>query len=167
LEDPLLPDSEQPQHTGVLFIITQQVQPAFRQQEMHSQQAWIISQHSLSPLVQVMQQPLSVGSHRHMPMVRLQKFTGMPLNSTQQLHMPPWSIVQRFCTMLAVTLSSQTQVILKPPVHFSSFRVQRGTIRKLVPIGTPVGAPVGLPNPETPMPGIPIAVRSIKSVLDM
>jgi hypothetical protein len=40
-----------PQQTGVLFIITQQVQPAAMQAVMQSQHAWIILQQSASPLV--------------------------------------------------------------------------------------------------------------------
>ena len=70
--------------TGVLFIITQQVQPAFSMHAMQSQQAWIISQHFGSPLVQVMQTPSSVISHLHMPMVRLQQQTIMPFIIMQQ-----------------------------------------------------------------------------------
>jgi hypothetical protein len=59
-----------PQHTGVLFIMTQQVQPAAIIVLMQSQQAWIILQHSVSPDVQVTMQPSLVISHLHMPMVR-------------------------------------------------------------------------------------------------
>ena len=62
----------------MLFIITQQVQPALSMQAMQSQQAWIISQHLASPLVQVMHTPSLVISHLHMPMVRLQQQTIMP-----------------------------------------------------------------------------------------
>ena len=46
---PLLADvcasQTEPQQTGVLFIMRQQVQPHFMQAEMQSQQDWIISQH--------------------------------------------------------------------------------------------------------------------------
>jgi hypothetical protein len=121
--------SEHPQAMGVLFIITQQVQPAFIMQLRQSQQAWIISPHLLSPEVQVMQMPLSVISHLHMPMVRLQQQTIMPFMVIEQLHMPPCSIVQRFCIMLHAIWSSHEQVIFMPPWHFSNFIVQRGTIR--------------------------------------
>jgi len=115
-----------------------------------------------------MQTPFSVISQRVIPIVRLQQLTGMPLSMTQQLHIPPASIVHRFCTMLQAILSSQTQVIFMPPVHFSSRTVQRGTISQFVPTGAALGAPMlGLPRPGTPMPGIPIPVRSIMSVLDM
>jgi hypothetical protein len=68
----VLQASVQPQQTGVLLIMKQQVQPRSMQQDMHSQQAWIISQQGWSPLVQVMVKPLSVISKRHMPMVKLQ-----------------------------------------------------------------------------------------------
>jgi len=37
--------SVQPQQTGVLLIMKQQVQPRSMQQARQSQQAWIISQH--------------------------------------------------------------------------------------------------------------------------
>jgi hypothetical protein len=121
--------SEHPHAIGVLFIITQQVQPAFIMQLRQSQQAWIISQHLLSPEVQVTQTPLSVISHLHIPMVRLQQQTIMPFMVMQQLHMPPCSIVQRFCIMLHAIWSSHEQVIFIPPWHFSNFIVQRGTIR--------------------------------------
>ena len=86
----------QPQQTGVPFIIMQQVQPAFIIVAMQSQQAWIISQHLASPLVQVMTQPSAVISHLHMPMVRLQQQTIMPFIIMQQLHIPPAIIEQRF-----------------------------------------------------------------------
>jgi hypothetical protein len=140
----------------------QQVQPSFSMQCMHSQQAWIISQHLASPLVQVMHTPSLVISHLQIPMVRLQQQTTMPFIMQQQLHMPPASIVHRFCTMLVAILSSQWQVIFIPPVHFSILSVHRGTIIQLVPAGIPVGAPiVGVPMPGIPMLWSPIPARSM------
>ena len=68
-------------------------------------------------------------SHLHMPMVRWQQHTIMPFIMQQQEHMPPWNIMQRFCIMLHAIGSSQLQVIFIPPVHFSIFIVQRGTMR--------------------------------------
>lgn len=47
----------------MLFIIRQQVQPAFIMAVMQAQQASIMAVHSGSPLAQVMQTPSSVGSH--------------------------------------------------------------------------------------------------------
>jgi hypothetical protein len=92
----------------------------------------------------------------------------MPLSVQQQLHIPPASILQRFCTMLVAILSSQTQVSLKPPVHFSTLKVQRGTIRKFVPGVTAVGVPtVGVPYPGKPTCGTTELVRSIIIVLDI
>ena len=41
----VLEASVQPQQTGVLLMVKQQVQPLSMQQERQSQQAWIISQH--------------------------------------------------------------------------------------------------------------------------
>jgi hypothetical protein len=157
-----------PQQTGVLFMSTQQVQPASTMVDMQSQQAWIIWPHWLSPLVQVIVTPFSVASQRHMPMVRLQVQTVIPFIRTQQLHMPPANMVQRFCTMLQAVLSSQTQVIFRPPVHFSSRTAQRGTISQLVPDGMPVGVPTADgPTPATPSPGMAIPARSIIIALDM
>ena len=118
-----------PQQIGVLFIMTQQVQPAAIMVHMQSQQAWIILQHSASPDVQVTQQPSLVVSHLHMPMVRLQQQTIMPFIMQQQEHMPPWSIMHRFCIMLQAIGSSQAQVIFIPPCTFSIFIVHRGTMR--------------------------------------
>jgi hypothetical protein len=141
----------------VLFIIMQQVQPALSMQVMHSQQAWIISQHLASPLVQVMHTPSLVMSHLHMPMVRLQQEHIMPFIIMQQLHMPPASMVHRFWTMLQAILSSHEQVIFMPPWHFSTLNVQRGTISQFGTIGMP--APGAIPGML--MPGIPIPVRSI------
>jgi hypothetical protein len=118
-----------PQQMGVLFIMQQQVQPAAIMVLMQSQQAWIILQHSASPEVQVIMQPSLVISHLHRPMVRLQQQTIMPFIMQQHEHMPPWSIMHRFCIMLHAIGSSHEHVIFMPPVHFSIFIVQRGTIR--------------------------------------
>jgi hypothetical protein len=62
---------QQPQQTGMLFIIRQQVQPDFIIEVIHAQQASIIAQQDGSPLVQVMQTPSSVGSHLHRAIVKL------------------------------------------------------------------------------------------------
>jgi hypothetical protein len=107
---------------------TQQVQPALDMAIMHSQQAWIIAQHSGSPLVQVMQTPSLVISHLHLPIIMLQQQTIMLFIIMQQLHIPPAIIVQRFCIIVADIVSSQVQVIFIPPLHFSIFMEQRGTI---------------------------------------
>jgi hypothetical protein len=144
-----------------LFIITQQVQPAFIMPDMHSQQAWIISQHLASPLMQVMQQPSLVISHLHMPMVKLQQLTIIPFIMQQQLTMPPASMVQRFCIIEQATGSSHEQVIFMPPVHFSIFIVQRGTIMKFGAAGVADGADIA------GAPGIVMLVRSIIIALVM
>ena len=150
------------QHTGVLFIITQQVQWQAMQQLTQSQQHWIILQQSASPLVQVMQQPLGIISHLHTPMVKLQQQTIMPFIMQQSEHMPPWSIMQRFCIMLQAMGSSQEQVIFMPPLQCSILKVHRGTIIKLARAGIAVVVPiVGVPMPGTPMPCIAIPARSI------
>jgi hypothetical protein len=140
----------------MLFIMTQQVQPAFIMEAMHSQQDWIMVQQALSPLVQVMHTPLSVISHLHMPIIRLQQQTVMPFIKTQQLHMPPASIVHRFWSMPAESLSSHLQVIFMPLGHFSNDKVQRGTITMFIAAGAVAGLPIMPADP-----GIPIPARSI------
>jgi hypothetical protein len=148
---------QQPQQTGVPFIMTQQVQPALHIVIMQSQQAWIMSQHFGSPLVQVMQTPLSIISHLHMPIVRLQQQTIMPFIMQQQLHMLPAIMLHRFCIMLQAMLSSHRQVIFIPPLTFSNLKVQRGTIIMFMPVGMPM-----LPMPGVPMPDVPgMFIRSI------
>jgi hypothetical protein len=149
------------QQTGVPPIITQQVQPPFMQPIRQSQQPWIISQQPWSPLVQVMQQPFLVISTLQLPIIRLQVQTITPFIMQQTLHMPPAIMVQRFCIMVQETVSSQVQVIFMPPVHFSTFMVQRGTM-------TMFGAVVGM----LPVIGVVllmpvIAVRSIIMAVDI
>jgi len=55
-----------------------------------------MAQHSLSPLVQVTQTPLSVASHLQIPIKRLQQQAIIPFIIMQQEHIPPAVIVQRF-----------------------------------------------------------------------
>ncbi len=139
------------------FMQTQQTQPDFIMAVMQSQQAWIILQHSASPLVQVMQTPSSVISHLHMAIAMLQQHMVMPFIIMQQLHIPPAIMLQRFCIMLADILSSALQVIFIPPSHFSNRTVQRGTIIICEAAGI-VAPPVMAPMP---MPAfMPIAFRS-------
>jgi hypothetical protein len=104
----------------------------------------------------VTQTPVGVISHLHMPMVRLQLQTAMPLSIIEQLTMPPAIMVQRFCIMVQAALSSQVQVIFMPPVHFSIFMVQRGIMSHCAPAGMLSGM-----LPGVPMAGMFIAVRSI------
>ena len=150
---------QQPQQTGMLFMQRQQVQPAAHMAIMQSQQAWIIEQQAGSPLVQVMQTPLSVISHLHMPIVMLQQQTIMPFIIMQQLHMPPAIMVQRFCIIVADIVSSHLQVIFMPPLHFSIVIVQRGTIIHCGVVGM-VAVPPIAPGAMGPMPVI-MPLRSI------
>ena len=138
------------------MIRTQQVQPSLSMVDMHSQQAPIISAHLASPLVQVMLTPSLVMSHLHMPMVRLQQQTTMPFIMQHTEHIPPASIWQRFCIMVQAVVSSQLQVIFMPPWHFSTLKLQRGTITMFGAI-----VPVAAGIPEPPIPGIPVVGRSI------
>ena len=143
------------------FIIMQQLQPAFIMDAQHSQHAWIMAQHSLSPLVHVMQTPLSIASHLHIPITRLQQQAIIPFIIMQHEHIPPAVIVQRFCSMPAETLSSQTQLIFIPPAHFSKLILQRGTIIMFMPAGVAAGDPIMPGAPGILMPGIPIPIRSV------
>jgi hypothetical protein len=124
------------------FIMMQQVHPAFIMALQQSQQAWIMAQHSASPLVQVMQTPLSVISHLHMAIVMLQQQAIIPFIMQQQEHIPPAIMVQRFWIMAAEAASSQTQDVFMPPLHFSILMVQRGTIIMFDPAGMVEGVPI-------------------------
>jgi len=127
------------------------VQPALHMVETQSQQDWIISQHCLSPEVQVMQQPQSVISTLQIPMVRLQVQTVTPFMVQQSEQRPPINAVHRFCTMLLAMGSSQTHVMRTPLATFSKRKVQRGTIIQL----EETGETDGTPTPEVGIPGIP------------
>jgi len=104
-----------------------------------------MSQQALSPLMQVTQTPSVVISHMHMPMVRLQQQTMAPFIMQQRLHFELAIIEQRFCSMLQAILSSHEQVIFIPPVHFSSFILQRGIIIPVI-AGLMVGIVVPIPD---------------------
>ena len=143
----------------MLFMQTQQVQPALHMAIMQSQQAWIIAQQAGSPLVQVMHTPFSIISHLHMPIIMLQQQTIMPFIIMQQLHMPPAIIVQRFCIMVADVLSSHVHMIFMPSLHFSIFMVQRGTIIHCGVVGM-VAVPPIVPDIIGFIPAI-MPVRSI------
>jgi hypothetical protein len=102
--------------------------------------------------VPVTTQPSAVISHRHITMVRLQQQTTMPLRVQQQEHMPPASIVHRFCIMLQATLSLHEHVTFMPPWHFSNFMVsQRGTIIMFVACGMVLGMPAVAMPPIIPV----------------
>jgi hypothetical protein len=106
--------------------------------------------------------PSLVMSHLHMPIVMLHVQTIIPFIIMQQLHMPPASILQRFCIMLQAILSSQEHMIFIPPLHFSILSVQRGTMSQFMTPGIAVGVPViGAPIPGILMPCIAIPARSI------
>jgi hypothetical protein len=144
----------------MLFMQTQQTQPALVMPIMQSQHAWIMAQQDGSPLVQVMQTPSLVGSHLHMPIAILQQHIVIPFMIMLQLHMPPAIIAQRFWSIVADMASSHLQVIFMPPVHFSIVILHRGTIIHCGAAGIPAVVPIG-PAPAVPIPGIPIPARSI------
>ncbi|HVU87869.1 MAG TPA: hypothetical protein VHD36_11150 [Pirellulales bacterium] len=121
----------------------QHMQPDFMQAHTQSQHACSMSQHALSPEVQVMQTPSLVISHLQLHMAKLHWHMTMPFIMQQQLHMPPANMRQMFCSVLHDTSSSQTQFILIPPAHFSIFTLHCGTM-----------AIEGIPGAIEGMPGI-------------
>ena len=127
----------------------------------HSQQACSISQHFLSPLVQVMQQPSLVISHWQLAQHRLHWHIIMPFQVQQQLHIPPASILHKFCIAPQAISSSQVQTIFIPPAHFSMLIVHRGTI---IIEGVPIGVWGFIPGV---MPGIDIPRSIIIIALDI
>jgi hypothetical protein len=94
-------------------------------------------------------------------MTMLQQQTIMPFIMQQQLHMPPASMVHRFCIIPHAVWSVQVQVIFMPPWHFSNFIVQRGTMGTFI-AGLP--AAVGILMPAGMVPDIPIIVGFIIAV---
>lgn len=117
-----------PQATGMPPKQRQHMQPLFMQAVMQSQQACSMSQHALSPLVQVTHTPSAVLVHSHLHMTMLQLHIIMPFIMQQQLHMLSQSMLHMFWSVPHITSSSQTQVIFMPPAHFSIFILQRVTI---------------------------------------
>jgi hypothetical protein len=121
-----------------------------------------MSQHLVSPLVQVMQQPSLVFSHLQCPQQSEMLQTWTPFQVQQQEQVPSQRAWQRFCKVAAATWSGQRQLILKPPLHFSKLSSHRGTTQTL-PTGAPAGAEVG-PGPVAKAPRV---VRSVKTALDI
>jgi hypothetical protein len=108
----------------------------------------------------------------HMPIIpRLQQQQHMPFIIMQQETMPPAIMLQRFCIMAAMVLSSQMQTIFMPPAHFSIFMVQRGTImlgmtedsEDIIPMRGIMGMPIMLPDIWPML--IPIPMLDIRSEL--
>jgi len=119
----------------------QHMQPESMHFIMQSQQAWIMSQQALSPLVQVMQTPSLVMVHLQAHIIMLHWHMTMPFIMQQHEHMPSASILHRFCSAPQETSSSQTQVIFMPPAHFSILMVQRGIIDMAPMLGPMAGMP--------------------------
>jgi hypothetical protein len=151
------------QHIGMPFIIMQQVMPGIIIAVMQSQQAWIVFSQFLSPLLQVILQPISIISTVHMPiMPRLQVHMHMPFIIMQHEHIPFCIMLIMLFIMVALTLSSHTQVIIMPPGHFSMVMVQRGAI--IMPGMLP--AIMGMPDtwpimPIPPMGIMPFIIEAI------
>jgi hypothetical protein len=139
------------------------MQPAFMQAIMHSQQAWHMAQQSSSPLVQVKQTPILTSVHSHLHIAIAQLHITMPFIMQQQLHMLPAIILHMFCKVAAATSSSQVQVIFIPPLHFSIFMVQRGTMHICMAPGAPMG--MGVPGIGAPIE--PIGLIMLLSIIIM
>lgn len=99
-----------------------------------------------------MQTPSFVHSQVQIPITRLHWQTQIPFIVQQQLHIPSASILHRFCSVAHDTSSSHEQRSFRPPWHFSTFIVQRGTTHQLpVPGAAGAGAPIAeAPNPVAP-----------------
>lgn len=141
--------------------MNRQEQPFFIITVQHSPQAWIISQHWTSPLVQVMHTPESVISQRQMPMMKLTWHTCMPFIIMLYEHIPPITMEHKCWTILAAVLSLKVQWILTPPVHFSIFMEQQGTMTILLGME---GVEAGVGATREPTLGTVVVVRSIITV---
>jgi hypothetical protein len=105
----------------------------------HSQNAWICSQHCLSPLVQVMEQPSLVFSHLQLANAKLHWQQQTPFLQQQHEQQPSHSMRQRFCSAPQATSSSHLQRILQPSCVFSNLIVQRGTTFQFENVGVGLG----------------------------
>ena len=146
---------------------TQHTQPAFTQAHTQSQHAWIMSQHALSPLVQVKHTPSLVIAQSHLHMHRLHWHIIMPFMVQHRLNIPPAIILHMFCRVAADISSSHVQVTFMPPAHFSTFIVQRGTMQRPCIIADRPGIwPCIGVEPDMPM-GPFVRLRSIIIALDI
>jgi hypothetical protein len=134
-----------------------------------------------SPLVHIIFMPMSIISKVQAPMVMLQQHIIMPLDMQAIEHIPPAIMLQRFCIIMALVLSSQMQVHIMPSSVFTIFMVHRGIIMPIDPMppiidgimldmplieglimamGFIIGIIPDMPDPLTPM--LPIAIpRSV------
>ncbi|MGC4002561.1 MAG: hypothetical protein QM811_05220 [Pirellulales bacterium] len=134
---------------------------------MQSQQACSISQHFLSPVVQVMQTPSSVIVQTQWHIIMLHWHMTMPFIMQQQLHMPSHIILHMFCNVAQAISSSHEQIIFMPPAHFSIFMVQRGIIVMFAIFGVMDVSPIVMPVDGVPIGIVPIDIigRSIMRVI--
>ena len=146
---------------------TQHVQPAFTQAHTQSQHAWIMSQHALSPLVQVKHTPSLVIVQSHLHMHRLHWHIIMPFSVQHRLNIPPAIILHMFCSVAADVSSSHVQETFMPPAHFSTFIVQRGTMHMpcIVADMPGIGPCIGI-EPDMPIEPL-VRLRSIIIALDI
>jgi hypothetical protein len=106
----------------------QQSQPAFEQAQMQLQHASIRLQQFLSLLVQVKQTPFLTAVHSHSHMHRSHWQTTLPFEVQQKLILPPDRTLHDSCNVAALCSSLQMQMNFIPPLHFSTFIVQQGTL---------------------------------------
>jgi len=105
----------------------QQSYPAFMQAQTQLQQASIVAQQFLSPLVHVKQTPFWVAVQLQSHMHKLHWQATMPLAVQEKPSLPPDSALQASCKAAAHCSSSQVQVIFMPFWHFSTLIVHCGT----------------------------------------
>jgi len=116
------------QHTGMLPIITQHMQPASIMPIMQSQQHEIIDAIFMSPLMHLKVTPISVISQVVDAIIMLQVQHAIPFIIITQPHMLPAIIWHMLCIILAAISSSHVHIIIMPPSIFAIFMVQRGII---------------------------------------
>ena len=134
---------------------------------MQSQHDWHMAQQSSSPLVQVMHTPILVSVHSHLHIDKLHWHIIMPFIMQQQLHMLPAIILHMFCKVAAEISSSQVQVIFMPPLHFSIFMVQRGTMHICIPGTAGAGIPPAIGDPIEPIMALSIIIMVVISKLPL
>mgnify|MGYP000586643813 CR=1 FL=1 len=91
--------------------------------------------------MQVKQTPILVSVHSHLHIDMQRWHIVMPFIMHEQLHIQPANILHMFCKVAAAISSSQVQVIFMPPLHFSIFMVQRGTMHICMAPGAAIGMP--------------------------
>jgi hypothetical protein len=116
------------QHTDVPSMQMLQSQPALMQAQTQLLQASIRLQQFLSPLQQVKQTPFWTAVHSHSHTHRSHWQTTLPFCVQQKLILPPDRTLHDSCSVAACCSLLQVQMNFTPPLHFSTFIVQQGTL---------------------------------------